>query len=249
MNIVAIIQARMGATRLPGKVLFDLVGKSVLERVIDRVKAGRYINEVTVATTNNEEDLAIVMICNRIGIRVYCGKEEDVLDRYYQASQLFEADQIVRVTADCPLIDPGVIDQVISLHLESAAEYTSNVLKYTYPDGEDVEVFSSRTLEKIWKSARLKSEREHVTMYIRKNPALFKLESLEYKEDLSDKRWTLDEPSDYEFIKIIYSNLYSGNRIFSMNDVLKLLREFPGIEDTNRHIRRNEGYLKSLRND
>lgn len=249
MNIVAIIQARVGARRLPGKVLLELKGKSVLERVIDRVRASRCINEATVATTDKEEDLAIVKICALMGVRVYCGKEEDVLDRYYQASRLFKAEQIVRITADCPFIDPGVIDQVISLHLESAADYTSNALKYTYPDGEDVEAFSPRALEKAWKSARLKSEREHVTPYIRNNPTLFKLVSLEYKEDLSGKRWTLDEPSDYEFIKIIYNNLHRNDRIFSMDDILKFLKENPCIEKVNCHIHRNEGYLESLKND
>lgn len=249
MNIVAIIQARMGATRLPGKVLLELEGKTVLERVIERVRASRYINEVVVATTKKEENSSIVDICSLAGIKVYCGNEEDVLDRFYQAARLFKADQIVRITADCPLIDPEIIGQVISLHLESAADYTSNVLKATYPDGEDVEVFSSGALEKAWKTARLKSEREHVTPYIKNNPDLFKLVNLEYKEDLSAKRWTLDEPSDYEFIKIIYNKLCSNSRIFGMNDILQFLKENPRIENMNSGIQRNEGYLKSLKND
>jgi spore coat polysaccharide biosynthesis protein SpsF (cytidylyltransferase family) len=248
-KIIAIIQARTGATRLPNKVLFNLEGKTVLERVIDRVKQSKLIDDVVVATTVNKEDLAIVNICSKNKISVYCGSENDVLDRYYQAARLFGADHAVRITADCPLMDPKIIDKIIKLHLQKKADYTTNCLKVTYPDGEDVEVFTFKTLLKAWKRAHLSSEREHVTAYIRNRPKVFKLKNYEYSKNLSDKRWTLDEPSDYKFIKIIYKKLYSTNKLFGMEDVLKLLKKRPELEKINSNIIRNQGYLKSLKHD
>lgn len=249
MKVEAIIQARMSSTRLPGKVLMDLEGKPVLEHVVERVSACKYINEIIVATTNKKEDDAISKLCKKIGVNIYRGSEEDVLDRFYQAVKSFVPDHIVRITADCPLIDPEVIDSVIKLHLKNNADYSSNTLKETYPDGEDVEVFTFKALEKSWKSAKLRSEREHVTPYIRKNFSLFKLCNLEYRENLSNKRWTLDERRDYEYIKIIYKNLYKKDSCFGMKDILKFIENHPEVEKINRDIMRNEGYMKSLKND
>lgn len=249
MNIAAVIQARLGSTRLPGKVLLDLEGKRVLERVIERVKSGNLIDDVIVATTIKKEDLKIVKLCADIGISVYCGSEDDVLDRYYQAARLFKIEHIVRITSDCPLIDPDIIDEVINLHLGEKADYTSNTLKETYPDGEDVEVITFEALRKAWRDSSLASEREHVTPYIRKNPDKFKLANLECSEKLYQKRWTLDNPEDYEFIKIVYKNLYNRNPIFGMGEILEFLNERPEIEKINKMIKRNEGYLKSLKED
>lgn len=248
MTIIAIIQARLGSTRLPGKVLLDLEDKTVLERVIERVKASKLITDVVVATTIRKEDLRIVKLCADIGTSVYCGSVDDVLDRYYQAARLFKADHIVRITSDCPLIDPVVIDAVIKLHFLDEADYTTNIIKETYPDGEDVEVFTFEALRKTWKNANLASEREHVTPYLRKNPA-FKIASLESKKDLSHKRWTLDNPEDYEFIKLIYENLYNKNQLFGMEEILKFIDKNPEVEKINKSIIRNEGYLKSLKED
>jgi len=248
-NIVAIIQARMGASRLPGKVLFDLEGKPVLARIIERVRLSRLINKVLVATTTNSEDLKIAKLCNEMDIEVFCGSENDVLDRYFQAAQSVNAEHVVRITADCPMIDPLVIDEVICLYLKNKVDYASNILKETYPDGEDVEVFTFAALKKVWKSAILPSEREHVTPFIKKNKGLFTQANLEYKENLSSKRWTLDNLEDYEFIKLIYKNLFYKNNWFGMKDVLDFLNENPEIEKINCHIMRNEGYLNSLRND
>lgn len=248
MTTIAIIQARLGSTRLPGKVLLDLEGKTVLEHVIERVKASELINDVVVATTIRKEDLRIIKLCAGLGISVYCGSVDDVLDRYYQAARLFKADHIVRITSDCPLMDPMVIDEVIALHIREKADYTSNTIKETYPDGEDVEVFTFDALKKAWKNANLASEREHVTPYLRKNPA-FKKASLEFKKDLSHKRWTLDNPEDYEFIKLIYKNLYNKTQLFGMDEILKFIDKNPEVEKINKSILRNEGYLKSLKED
>ena len=248
MKIIAIIQARLGSTRLPGKVLLDLEGKTVLEHVVDRVRSSKFITDVVVATTIKKEDLKIVNLCSSNGTSVYCGSENDVLDRFYQAARLFQAEHIVRITSDCPLIDPIVIDEVIKLHLAEKADYTSNTLKETYPDGQDTEIFTFEALKESWKNAHLTSEREHVTPYMRKNQA-FKCINLESQVDLSNKRWTLDNPEDYEFIQIIYKNLYNKNRVFNMNEILKFINNNPEIEGINKSIVRNEGYIKSLRED
>lgn len=249
MNIIAIIQARIGSTRLPRKVLIELEGKTVLEHVIERVKSSKLIKEVVVATTINKKDLEIIKLCSKIGISVYCGSEENVLDRYYQATRLFKAKHIVRITSDCPLIDPKIIDDVIYLHLHEKSDYTSNTIKETYPDGLDVEVFTFKTLHKAWKNANLPSEKEHVTPYIRKNPCIFKLTNLECMKDLSQKRWTLDYHEDFEFIKAIYSDLYPHNPFFGCQDVLKLLRKKPTLSKINSHLKRNERYKISLERD
>lgn len=249
MSVIAIVQARMGSTRLPGKVLLNLEDKTVLEHVIRRIEASEHVDDVVVATTISKADLRIVELCAHLGISVYCGSENDVLDRYYQAAKLFKADTIIRITSDCPVIDPIIIDEVISLHLKTNADYTSNTLKETYPDGQDIEVFTFASLKTAWVDANLASEREHVTPYIRNNPDFFKYASLEHKEDLSQKRWTLDNTEDLDFLRLVYKYLYNKNQLFGMADILKLIIEKPEIEHINQHIIRNEGYLKSLKED
>lgn len=246
-NIVAVIQARVGSTRLPAKVLLDLEGKTVLEHVIERVKKSRFAEEVVVATTILKEDLKIVNLCSSAGIRVFCGSADDVLDRYFQVARLLQAQNVIRITADCPLLDPNVIDKVVRLHLSKKADYTSNTLKETFPDGQDVEVFTYLALQKAWQRARLSSEREHVTAYIKNHPNLFRLVKLDCSEDFSQKRWTLDEKQDYEFIKLIYANLYRKNRVFGMSEVIEFLKRHPEYEAINCKIRRNEGYIRSLK--
>ena len=248
-KIVAVIQARVGSKRLPRKVLLDLEDRTVLEHVIYRVKNSKLISDSIVATTILKEDLEIMKLCSSNNIRVYCGSENDVLDRYYQAARLLEADDVVRITADCPLIDTKVIDRVLKLHLFKKTDYTSNAVKETFPDGEDVEVFTFKTLQKAWKDARMLSEREHVTSYMKKHPELFKIANLKNTKNLSEKRWTLDEREDYKFIKLVYEKLYKKNKLFGMEEIIRLLNEHPEYEKINNKIRRNEGYLKSLKKD
>lgn len=249
MDILAIIQARIGSTRLPQKVLLDLKGKTVLEHVVERVKRSNKISEVIVATTINTEDLEIVKLCSNKGIRVFCGSEDDVLDRFYQVAKLVNPKHIVRITADCPLIDPDIIDKTIDLHLYKNSDYTCNTLNETFPDGLDIEIFTYEALEKAWKEAKLTSEREHVTPYIRNHKEIFKISGLENKQNLSKKRWTIDEYDDYEFLKVVFENVYVSNPDFRMNDILKYLRKNPDVERINNQIVRNEGYLKSLKED
>jgi len=249
MRFLGIIQARVGSTRLPRKVLKKVEGKTILEHVINRVKAAKNLDDIIVATTIKKEDLEIVKLCAQQGISVFCGSEDDVLDRYYQAARLFKAESIVRITSDCSLIDPKIIDNVIDLYLKENADYATNTMPETFPDGEDVEVFSFNALRIAWKNAKLASEREHVTPYIRNNPDIFKIVNLKCKPSLATKRWTLDEPEDFEFIKIIYKNLYPRNPLFGMKEILDFLKEHPEVERVNKGIIRNEGYLKSLKED
>ncbi len=244
---IAIIQARIGATRLPGKVLLKLAGKSVLEHVILRVKKAGSISDVVVATSVKKDNEAIVEFCGKLGVRTFSGSEEDVLDRFYQAALLLKPEHMVRITADCPMIDPDIIDEIVSKHIEKGCDYTSNTIKPTYPDGEDVEVFKMSALEMAWKNAKLPSEREHVTPYIRNNPKLFRAVNVSYKTDLSGKRWTLDEERDYRFLSGVFEGLYGTNHFFGMEEVLKFLEKNPELEGINSSIMRNEGYLKSLR--
>ncbi|MBU0605748.1 MAG: glycosyltransferase family protein [Candidatus Omnitrophica bacterium] len=248
-KIIAIIQARIGSTRLPGKVLLPLAGKSVLEHVIRRVQRSKNVSEVVVATSVGSADVAIAGMCKELSVRVFRGREQDVLDRFYQASVPLNPDHVVRVTADCPMIDPQVIDTVIARHFEGKADYTTNTIQPTYPDGEDIEIFTALALEKAWRFAKLPSEREHVTPYMRNNPQLFKLSNVAYATDLSGKRWTIDEERDYLFLQEIFNALYPVNNFFGMDDIVSFLKKNPRIEEINSGITRNDGYRKSLKND
>ena len=252
MTIYAIVQARMGSTRLPGKVLMNLADKPVLEHVIDRLNQSNYINQVIVATSDNKENEPIFRLCDSKHVLCFRGSEDDVLDRFYQACIHFGVnsnDILIRITSDCPLIDNEIVDKTIKLHLDENNDYTSNTMPCTYPDGLDCEVFSFNILTKAWKNANLSSEREHVTLYIRNHPEIFKLGGLRNDVDYSDLRWTLDEKEDFILIDEIYKNLYNENEYFKMGDVLKLLETKPELKDINSFIMRNEGLEKSLKND
>ena len=249
MKADAIIQARVGSTRLPSKVMLKVMDKTILEYVIERVKKARNITNIVVATTLKEEDLQISDLAKKLGLEVYRGSEDDVLDRYYQAAKLFKMKHIVRITADCPLIDPKLIDDVVVHYFKCNADYCSSSLEETFPDGQNVEIFKFNTLEKVWQEAKLASEREHVTSYIKKNTDRFKLVCFKNRENLSDKRWTLDEDKDFKFIKIVLESLYPSNPNFGINDILDFLKMNPQVEELNKGILRNEGYLRSLRED
>lgn len=244
--IAAIIQARSGSTRLPAKVLKEIQGETLLAHVIRRVQAIKKVDKVIIATTVNAGDDSILKIAEQCQVPCSRGSENDVLERYYEAAKKFGVKTIVRITADCPLIDPVVADQVIACFLKGGFDYVSNTLTPTFPDGLDVEVFSFAALEKAFKDAKKTSEREHVTPYIWGNPEIFKTGNYINKEDLSDLRWTVDTPADFEFIKTVYQHLYQPGKIFLMNDVLQLLSQKPEIETLNSGQTRNEGYSASL---
>lgn len=247
-KVVVIIQARTGSTRLSNKVLHEIKGKTVLEHVIARMQKCDNVDEVIVATTIEKNDLSIVKLCAEKGIRVYCGSENDVLDRYYQAARLFSADHIVRITADCPMHDYRMVEQVINEHLEKKVDYTSNTLEETFPDGLDTEVFRFSALEVAWKKARLASEREHVTPYIKKCEDMSR-HSIVSDINYNSERWTIDTPEDEQFIREIFDRLYDSDPIFGMKQILDVEEKNPHLKEINKNIMRNEGLYKSLAND
>ena len=247
--IVAIVQARMGSTRLPGKVLKDVSGYPLLWHVVDRLYKAKKLDKIVVATSTGPSDDRISDFCEKEGISCYRGSEDDVLDRYYGAAKYFVADTIVRITADCPLIDPHLLDKVVEVYLSEGCDYASNTIERTYPDGLDVEVFSFQSLENASSNSLLASEREHVTPYIWKNPHLFKICQVTQECDLSSLRWTVDLPQDLEFVRIIYKHLYQPKKIFMTKDILRLIGEHREYLDINQGFKRNEGYLRSLHKD
>lgn len=251
--IVAVIQARIGSRRLPGKVLLDLRGKPDLWQVVTRVSRAKKIDKIVVATTILEEDHQIAAFCNQEHINIFRGSPDDVLDRFYRTIMSLEENGdkiefVVRVTADCPLIDPEVIDAVIERMLEGGYDYVSNVIPPSYPDGLDVEVFTIQALKSAHEHARLPSEREHVTPYII-NSATMRRSNVYNDVDLSGLRWTLDEPEDYEFIRQVFDHLFDNKPGFTMKDVLDLLNSHPELQKINSKIQRNEGYRLSIEND
>lgn len=248
MNNLLIIQARMGSSRLPDKVLKRICGKPMLQHILERILQSREVEHVIVATTMKDEDRQIEELCREVGIDCFRGSENDVLDRYYQAAKQYRPRNVIRITADCPLIDPELIDIIIKIHIEGNYDYTSNTLVETFPDGLDTEVFKFSALKEAWDKAELASEREHVTPYI-KYKGTFKRFSVESDTDLSGQRWTVDTAADFQMIEKIYGALYIEKGVFLMKDVLEYLEENPWIETINAGIMRNEGYIKSLKND
>ena len=235
MNIVCIIQARMGSTRLPGKVLLPLLDRTVLDWVLSRVNKSRFITQTVVATTTHQQDDHLVAHGEAAGWTITRGSEDDVLDRYYQAAQQYEADIVVRITSDCPMIDYLVLDRVIATHLSTAPlpDYTSNIQTRTYPRGLDAEVFSMMALKTAWQ-ADSSPWREHVTPYIYRTPDRFHLASVSNPTDYSAHRWTLDTKEDYELIRRIYNTFGHGH--FTWQDALALIEEHPDWTAINKDI-------------
>lgn len=227
MRIVVIIQARMGSTRLPGKVLMDLAGKPAIQRVFERSCRISGIDEVIIATTLAERDNVLVEFCRSKGFPVYRGSEDDVLDRYYQSAKQLSADAIVRITGDCPLIDPCEVDKVVETFRNGRFDYVSNTQPRMLPVGLDAGIGSFASFERSWQEAREKSEREHVTQYIRRHPDIFKIGSVAYDEDCSHHRWTLDDQDDYAFLSKVFDRLGERNLFGHLNEVLMMLEETP----------------------
>lgn len=252
MSIVVIIQARMGSTRLPGKVMEDISGKPMIWHVIDRIKKSEKIDFIVLATTNKDEDKIIVKLAQKTGVKIFMGDEKDVLNRYYSAAKKYSADIVVRVSGDCPLIDPQIIDKMVSYYLENKNrfDYIGMGENNPCPHGLDNEVFSFESLEKAWIEAELPSEREHVTPYIWKNKEKFSIGScLTSKKDYSNLRWVVDEKSDLKFVREIYRYLYQEGSFFTTKDILKLLESKHELLKINEGIIKQEGYYKSLEED
>ncbi|KGY11299.1 hypothetical protein NM22_15650 [Vibrio tubiashii] len=253
MNLV-VLQARMSSSRLPGKVLKEVCGKSLLMHQISRIKQSKYVDDILVATSEHETDDILEQHCLQNGIKVFRGSLDDVLERYHSAVLWYQKDKkvsnVIRLTADCPFIDSQVIDMVVLNHLVYSNEYTSNTLEYTFPDGLDVEVFTSKALHYMWEHALLPSEREHVTLYIKNRPTEFIAQNIAIVgSSCYQERWTVDEPEDFDFTKRIYEALYPINDNFHMNDILKLLDSNHTLRAINSSFIRNEGLIKSLEQD
>lgn len=239
-KVVAIIQARMGSTRLPGKVMMEIVGKPMLWHIINRAKHSRLLDKIVIATSTRKEDGVIASLAHECGVGAYLGNDLDVLDRYYRCATEFRAKTIVRITADDPLKDPEVVDLITRTYLDhqGSVDYVSNTIKPTYPEGLDVEAFSYSALKSAWTTTKDAFDREHVTAHFWRNPDRFRLLNVENKlGDLSNLRWTVDTPEDIAFARAVYERLYDKKGIFLMEDILNLLRKFPEIAQINKDMK------------
>ncbi|RLB70832.1 MAG: acylneuraminate cytidylyltransferase [Deltaproteobacteria bacterium] len=241
MNTVAIIQARMSSTRLPGKVMKKLVDRSVLAHVVNRLQASRTLDAVVVATTDNAVDDVIAAEARRYETGVYRGSEADVLGRYRDAAREFAAEVVVRITSDCPLLDPELVDLMVRKFFSyPVVDYLSNTLERTYPRGLDVEIFTRKALETAFQQAHEPFEREHVTPYIYQHEDVFSLVSQTQDIDHSNCRWTLDTADDWQFMEAVYGHLYRSGQLFTTADVLELLRRRPEIGLLNVEVRQKK---------
>jgi spore coat polysaccharide biosynthesis protein SpsF len=236
MKTVAIIQARMGSTRLPGKVLKDLAGQTVLARVVDRTRRAALLDEVIVATTEQPADDAIIEECKRLQVASFRGDEADVLDRYYRAAEQFSADAVVRITSDCPLIDPELVDEHVRRLLDRWAEvdFVTNMAKPTFPLGLAVEAMPADVLWRMKRLSQTSELKEHVTTLAYLEPEWFRIDHVLYSRDLSGLRWTVDTPEDMELVRLIFQHF--GNDHFSWKDVLPVLERHPGWSEINRAV-------------
>lgn len=237
---VAIIQARMGSSRLPGKSMMPIIdGKGPVELMLERVRRCASLDTIIVATTDAAKDDPLEALCERLETACFRGSEDDVLDRFYRAALSMGPEcAFVRLTGDCPLHDPGVIDEVVRQFLQSGADYAANVDPPTFPDGLDTEVFTFQALEEAWRVARARADREHVTPFIRRHDDLFQRINTTRQTDLSHCRWTLDEEADLAFVKAVFEELYHDDPSFDMEAILALLKRRPDIAALNRGIPR-----------
>ena len=234
MKTVAIIQARMSSTRLPGKIFQEIAGKPMLTHVIERAKAAGVFDTIIIATSTDPSDDVVETFCKDQGHLCVRGSLKDVLKRYAKAATAAKADVITRLTADCPLLDPAVIRRIVQAFDPQKHDYVSNVIKRTYPKGLDTEVFSRKALVTTEKNAKLPHEREHVTKYIHAHPELFRIHHVKQKDNLSELRWTVDMPDDLAFVRAVYDELKTD--LFGQEEILALLKRHPHIQKINAGI-------------
>ncbi len=234
MKVTAILQGRLGSTRLPGKVLLPLAGKPVMLHVYERIKHCLNIEKIIIATTTNKRDEAIVGVFENLGVTIFRGNEEDPLDRFFQVAKKYNLQHIVRIMADCPVVDPNVVDAVIAYYFRG--NYDFCYLAGEFPTGLDITVFSYPTLKKAWENTGRLSDREHITPYMQRHPELFRIGCLELFKGLHHHRWVLDHEADYLLLVEIYNELYEAEKIFTTKDILALLGRRPEIAKLNAHI-------------
>lgn len=244
--ILGILQARTNSSRLPNKVLKELLGEPMLARQIERLQQSRRLDKLLVATSDQPEDRAIAALCEKLNIPCFCGPLDDVLLRFYLAAQPYSPTHVVRLTGDCPLTDPMVIDELIDLHLTGQYDYSSNCGNPSYPDGLDAEIMSGTTLATLQEKATTQTEREHVTYYVRSHSKQFSIGELQCTPSLANLRWTVDEPADFELVERIYQALYPTKPAFTTDDILALLAKQPELATLNTRHQRNEGLADSL---
>ncbi len=231
----AIVQARMGSERLPGKVLLDMGGETVLGRVVQRLRGARLLEQIVVATTVLPGDDAIEQECVRIGVACFRGSSEDVLDRYYRAAQTMASEFIVRITADCPVIDPALVDESIGRFRAESVDYCATDVPATIPRGNDVEVFTMAVLQQCWREGHEPYQREHVTPYIYEHPAIFRLAAITSELDCRQYRWTLDTQEDYEVLCEIYKEFHNQNA-FGWPEIVELMSRRPELLQWNAKV-------------
>lgn len=237
MKIVGIIQARMGSTRLPGKVMKEVNGKSLLEYQIERLKEVQLIDDIIIATTTRKNDDCIVDFCEKQNITVHRGSEENVLERYYFAATESNANLVVRMTSDCPLIDPAIVDKMIMYYLTNDFDYVSNTIIRSYPRGMDAEIFSYVTLKEAYSYAEKDYEKEHVTPYIYLNPEKYRIGQMINEKNSSQYRLTVDVPEDFVLISTLIETLYIKNKMFDLDMILKEMNEKPYLSKINGHVK------------
>jgi len=248
MKIDCIIQARMNSTRLPGKVLLPIDDNfTVLHHMINQLKYSKLINSIFIATTNLPDDDIIVEEAKKLNLKYFRGDSDDVLDRYYRCAKKFNCKNIIRLTSDCPLIDPEIIDEMITNYKSENFDFFTNVLNRTFPIGTDVEIFSFNVLEYMWNNATLSSEREHVTLFVKNQKTDYKIGNFENSEDLKNIRITLDRKEDLILIRKIISKL--SKKPILVNEIRDLFLNEPSLQKINQHVVQNEGLLKSLKKD
>jgi spore coat polysaccharide biosynthesis protein SpsF len=246
--IGCIIQARMGSSRLPGKVMEKLdQNNTVLSYVIKQLKYSKLLDDIIVATTSLKRDEVIVDFLEEEGIKYFCGDEENVLDRYYQCAKKFSMSEIVRIPSDKPLIDPEIVDKCIEVFLTKKYDYVTTFLEPSFPYGTEVEVFSFNVLEKVWKNAQLPSEHENVTPYIYNNKDKFQIYNLKNSIDLSHLRWVIDRAEDLELVRQLVSKI--NKEPILMQDILEIFKSEPKLAEINSNVKHDEGYKKSLKKD
>jgi spore coat polysaccharide biosynthesis protein SpsF (cytidylyltransferase family) len=247
-KITVMIQARTGSTRFPRKTLAKIENKPMMWHIINRVKKIKSVEQIALITTRKKTDKVLLKIAEKNNIFGFTGDTHDLLNRHYQCALKIDADPIIRITSDCPLTDPQLVEKILQFYLDHNYDYVTNTISPTYPDGLDVEIFSFSALKRANRYATLQSEREHVFPYFTKNPKKFKLYNYENKIDLSHLRWTVDQKEDLKFVRQIYSRM-KPKTIFYMKDVLKLLKKEPKLLTINKGIKRNEGFAKMLKYD
>lgn len=239
LPVVIVVQARLGSTRLPAKVLKDLGGKPLLARMLERLQRVRTRSRVIVATTTDPADDPIVTLCDRLGVEVFRGHPTDLLDRHYRAAAAADAGIVAKIPSDCPLIDPEIVDRVFARFAAGDSDYVSNLHPASWPDGNDVEVMRFAALETAWREAALDMEREHTTPFLWERPERFRLANVAWDgaeacRDCSlTHRWTLDYPEDYEFIRRVFETLYPINPDFGCRDILRLVGDRPELAAIN----------------